>query len=174
MVKLQARLPISYQILLFGLICVFGMLSIVGVNTSSATEIQRLNTSIGEIRTAESLENHMRVALLQARRYEKDYLLRPDDQVPQRHAGAIAAAETAINALTDPLAEHPMERDQLQQIRRVMQTFVEAFDAVQSDVDMVGINENQGLQGQLRTSVHDVEAQLDKLDLSTANDCRNS
>jgi hypothetical protein len=65
----------------------------------------------------------MRVALLQVRRYEKDYLLRPNDQLPQRHAGAIATAEAAINALTEPLAEHPAERDQLQQIRRAMQMY---------------------------------------------------
>jgi hypothetical protein len=64
MVKLQARLPIRYQILLLGLIGVFGMLSIVDVNIWSATKTHRLDTSIGEIRTAESLENHIRVALL--------------------------------------------------------------------------------------------------------------
>jgi methyl-accepting chemotaxis protein len=165
MAKLLARLAIRYQILLLGLIGILGMASIAGINAWSAAQIDKLNLSAAQVRTAGTLENRMRIALLEARRYEKDYLLRPNDDLPQRHAAAIAGAEAAINALTEPLAGRQAELDQLREVRRSMLAYVETFDSVQNDVQMVGMNENQGLQGQLRASVHDVEDRLDKIDL---------
>jgi methyl-accepting chemotaxis protein len=168
MAKLSAWATIRYQILLLGLIGVAGMASIAGINAWSAAETNRINISAAAVRTANTLENRMRIALLEARRHEKDYLLRPDDRIPARHATAIADAERSINGLTEPLSGHPHELDQLRDVRRDMLAYVEAFDTVQNDVQVVGMNENLGLQGQLRRSVHEVEDRLDGIDLPEA------
>jgi hypothetical protein len=78
MAKLLTWLTISYQILLLGLIGAAAMASIAGINAWSAAEINRINISAAVVRTANNLENRMRIALLEARRHEKDYLLRPE------------------------------------------------------------------------------------------------
>ncbi len=168
MAGLLARCRIGYQILILGLMGVVGMASIAAINWSSRARIDEIDASAAEIRTAGTLENHLRIALLEARRYEKDYLLRPDDSLPQKHAQAISDAERAINALTEPLAGHTAERDMVRQIRQGMLNYVQAFDAVQNDIQVVGMDESQGLLGQLRTSVHDVEERLDTIDAPRA------
>jgi methyl-accepting chemotaxis protein len=168
MAKLLARCAIRFQILVLGLIGVAGMASIAGINAWSAAQIDTLNAAAAQIRSAGTLENRMRIAMLEARRYEKDYLLRPDDKLPKRHAAAIADAETAMNGLTEALSAHPAQRERLREARRDMLAYVETFDTVQNDVQMVGLDETQGLQGQLRASVHDVEARLDSIDLPAA------
>ena len=78
MAKLLTWFTISYQILLLGLIGAAAMASIAGINAWSAAEINRINISAAVVRTANNLENRMRIALLEARRHEKDYLLRPE------------------------------------------------------------------------------------------------
>jgi methyl-accepting chemotaxis protein len=168
MAKLSAWVTIRCQILLLGLIGIAGMASIAGINAWSKAETSRIDAASALVRTANSLENRMRIALLEARRHEKDYLLRRDDRIPARHAAAIADAERSINGLIEPLAGHQRELDQLRDVRRGMLAYVEAFDTVQNDVQVVGMNENQGLQGQLRRSVHEVEQRLDAIDLPAA------
>jgi methyl-accepting chemotaxis protein len=168
MAKLLARCRIGNQILLLGLIGILGMASIAWINWRSSAGIDRINAAAALVRTAETLADRMRIALLEARRFEKDYLIRPDDTLPQRHAEAIAMAERAINSLAEPLTGRSGELDQLREIRRGMQAYVEKFDSVQNDVQVLGMDENHGLLGQLRTSVHDVEEKLNAIDLPMA------
>lgn len=159
---------IGYQMLMPGLIGIVGMVSVAGINWWSASEIDRIDGSAALIRNASGLEYRMRIALLQARRFEKDFLLRPDDRLPERHAEAIAEAESAMNALIEPLAEHPRQLDQLRAIRGAVGSYVEAFDTLQSDIQVLGMNEDQGLQGLLRGAVHDVEERLQVFDVPAA------
>jgi hypothetical protein len=95
MAKLLTWLTISYQILLLGLIGAAGMASIAGINGWSAAEINRINISAAVVRTANNLENRMRIALLEARRQRKRLFAAPGKMI-----GDIAARTNllALNA----------------------------------------------------------------------------
>jgi methyl-accepting chemotaxis protein len=168
MARILARPRISHQIMLLGLIGILGMAAIVAIVWWSAGQADRINASAAQIRLANTLEDRLRIALLEARRYEKDYLLRPNDAETQRHAAAIADAERAINGLTEPLTDYPREQELVRAVRKDMLEYVTGFSALQDDVQVAGANEDQGLQGQLRDSVHDVETRLNRIDLPAA------
>jgi len=168
MKSLLVKPGVRGRVLALGVIGVLGMVCVSGVDLWSSASVSAINGAASQIREANDLEYRMRVALLEARRYEKDFLLAPTGDLPPRHAAAISGAFDAINALPELLADHPKELDALREIRGSIQDYVAEFNSLQDDVQVLGMNENLGLLGQLRASVHAVEAKLDTLDIPAA------
>jgi len=165
---LLARCRIGSQIAILGLVGILGMVLVAGINQWSVAAVDRINTDLALIRGATDLESQMRIALLQARRYEKDFLLHRDESLTPKHDAAILVAENATDGLRVSLSEHPDDLDILQKIRGNILDYAAAFDEMVNDVQVLGLDENKGLQGALRTSVHAVEDKLKSLDVPDA------
>ena len=163
-----ARLRIGYQVALLGLVGTAGMLMIAGMHWWSVNETTAIATSIATIRDARMQGDHMRGAILQARVFEKTFLIKPDAALPTAHAASIAAAETATNALRANFADTPSVLAAVQQLRSDIQDYAKAFDDIVNDVTMLGFTENAGLLGALRTSVHSVEETLAGIEAPSA------
>ena len=165
---LLARCRIGSQIAILGLVGILGMVLVACINQWSVVAVDRINADLAVIREATGLESRMRIALLQARRYEKDFLLHRDESLTSKHDDALLVAENATDGLRASLSEHPDELDKLQKIRGNILDYATAFDEMVNDVQVLGIDENKGLQGDLRTSVHAVEDRLKSLDVPDA------
>jgi methyl-accepting chemotaxis protein len=130
--------------------------SIGGERVSSPTVTRWL---IG-MRQARGIETRIQIELLQARRHEKDFLLRHDNKYAAMQRDATQAALRDIEDLAARAADQPDLADLVRGMSTDVNTYTMQFATVASRAKTVGLDENQGLLGTLREAVHDVEEKL--------------
>ena len=161
---LLARCRIGCQIGVLGLAGVLGMLLIGGINRWGASEIARSDAAVTAARDASDLESRLQIALLQSRRQEKNFLLRHDQDSLTLYAAAIATADKIATDLAARLANHPANLAMIEQVRTDTSHYKWVFDDLVREAKLVGLTENDGLQGALRDKVHAVEDRLKGID----------
>ncbi len=102
------------------------------------------------------------IALLDARRYEKDFALRKAESSVTTHGEMIRAALTALDAMDKMVGDGTASRRQaITSARTEINAYAKGFTDMADQQRRVGLTEKDGLMGALRQSVHDVEAGLD-------------
>lgn len=106
-------------------------------------------------------EAEARIAILQARRNEKDFLLRKDEKYIGKHAKSMQGLygylqEIAENVISDT------DRENVQSLIKHSRDYEKGFKDMVAVQIKLGLNEKLGLLGELRKSVHDVEDTLKK------------
>jgi methyl-accepting chemotaxis protein len=113
-----------------------------------------------------SLTSKLSENLLQARQIATEFLQKPDEKKTALHNQIIAAAAGYL-AEIEPMAEALPAGDPLRQataFRSGINMYTTRFSNVVSAQRLIGFNENDGLQGKLRTAVHSVEERLKQFD----------
>ncbi|MCB4458290.1 methyl-accepting chemotaxis protein [Leisingera sp. McT4-56] len=120
-------------------------------------EIEEIYLSLDEIE----------LEFLMARRAEKDFLLRRDEKYTARHAETMARIKAAYDSLRRQLpqvAELSGSARQLKDIGTSIDAYEASFAALAGSNKRLGLDENSGLEGQLRTAVKNAEGTLKTLD----------
>ncbi|PCK07123.1 MAG: hypothetical protein COA42_15930 [Alteromonadaceae bacterium] len=100
--------------------------------------------------------DHLTIKMLLARRAEKDFLLRSDKKYMGRHARLIDDIEhIIIEAESLAHTEHHVKI--LEEIRSDTTAYAEGFSKIAANMIATGLTKNDGLKGELRAAVHDVE-----------------
>ncbi|MBI2240762.1 MAG: HAMP domain-containing protein [Magnetospirillum gryphiswaldense] len=105
------------------------------------------------------LGKELRIATLEVRRSEKDFLLRLDTRYLDRNAEALLQA----NSLTEQLGKHPQAKPIAAEIERLaagLKAYGQAMVKTKDAMLAKGLDENSGAQGALRQAVHQVETLL--------------
>ncbi|WP_417465064.1 methyl-accepting chemotaxis protein [Kordiimonas sp.] len=165
---LQNR-SISVRVFMLAGVAVLGLFAILFSYLSFSSVIDSAQDEADRYSSISLLEKELERQSLEIRRNEKDFLLREDLSYADRYSASMDAAlatltelkkmssnkrlVTAADTLSGILSEH---RDQ--------------FKTVVSGAQSVGLDENQGLQGELRAAVHAIEELLkehkdDKLEI---------
>ncbi|WP_247228133.1 methyl-accepting chemotaxis protein [Yoonia sp. F2084L] len=110
-------------------------------------------------------EMHLRdldIDLLQARRAEKDFILRREERYAQRHAEAVATALSDLTRIGDQARRLnvPDSDVRIQEISETWQTYVTQFETLVRLTRQVGLQPDLGLEGELRGAVHSIETLL--------------
>ena len=87
-------------------------------------------------------------ALLQLRRYEKDYLLREEGEYIQKH-------ENQLNNLRNQIIE--LNDNESNRILSELKTYETAFNKYVSLQEKIGRTNNEGLQGEFFRSIQSIE-----------------
>ncbi|TAH64578.1 MAG: methyl-accepting chemotaxis protein [Rhodopseudomonas palustris] len=112
------------------------------------------------------LQDRIHMTMLEMRRAEKDFLLRKDERYVADH-------NRLSQQLSDNLKEMERRMDaagradlrvQLQTVQTGNADYVAHFGALVAARVKLGLNENAGLEGSLRKSVHEVEGALKTID----------
>jgi methyl-accepting chemotaxis protein len=114
----------------------------------------------------ESLTARVSEGLLQGREIATGFLQKPTDKKVAAHDETVKAATGYLSAIEDIAGKLP-EGDPLRQaltFRPVIASYTTRFSNVVSAQKVVGFNENDGLQGKLRTAVHSIESKLKTFD----------
>ena len=159
MPTLLSRCRIGCQIALLGLIGVVGVLAVAAINLWGATEIARSDATAAHARQSRALETGVQINLLQARRQEKNFLLRRDEASVASQQAATLAAARDLDALL-PLLNEPDLAAAVRTMRADTDTYAAKFANVVQQVRVVGLKQDQGLQGALQVAAHAVEAEL--------------
>lgn len=156
-----SRMRLLYQISLIGGVALL-IFIVVGAVQFIAEQQRRAAEEVAE----SALENKL-VAdavsreFLNARRREKDFLLRMDEKYVSQHASVVED----VNAGLEQLEQAPELKAfdaQLQEIVTAFANYDAKFAVVVGLQREIGLNEEEGLLGRLRSSVHNVEEALKK------------
>jgi methyl-accepting chemotaxis protein len=170
MAGLFKTLRISWQIQLVSLMAGIGFAAILivylTVDGARGGEQERANAATGIYVTAQEL----RYEFLNARRREKDFLLRLDEKYVADHDKVMTAIGEDLARLEAADTAGIFKGD-IEQIRAGIGEYQQAFQTLAAHWVEIGLTDELGLRGQLRKSVHEVEqklkaANLDKLTIT--------
>ena len=160
MPSLFSRCGIGWQINLLGLVGVIGVLAIIGIDWWGAGQVARSNFVANRARQERSIETRIQLEMLQARRHEKDFLLRHDERYVVLQHDATEAALHDSEVLATRVTDQPSLAELVRTMPVDVSRYATQFATVVQSAKSVGLNENQGLLGKLRNAVHDVEDKL--------------
>ncbi len=101
--------------------------------------------------------------MLEARRSEKDFLLRRNEDYITKHANIMAAVKQDIASLKkdSPTPEFTAE---VKAVEEALNTYETAVKHMMNTQVTLGLSENLGLQGEMRKAVHDIEEVVNQTD----------
>ncbi|MDY0870334.1 methyl-accepting chemotaxis protein [Dongia rigui] len=155
---------VSWQIQLVSLVALAGFLGILAyylVADGQRASEQGIANQATEVYV---IAQDLRYEFLNARRREKDFLLRLDDKYVQQHAEVMQSIDQLLTKLESEDSEGAY-RDAIAGIRAGVAEYSDAFKATTVEWVKIGLNDELGLRGELRKSVHEVEDKLKTLSL---------
>lgn len=159
------KIRIGHQILLSVIIASIGFLVIaanlfhMGGLLDAATASARLGREVG------SDANGFQELMLQVRRSEKDFLLRSDKTYADRNLALVAEAQSALAALNDKARAlgDPKIMTAIDEIGHPLGIYQAAFSKLAATRTAMGLTPDEGLEGDLRKKVHDLEGAFNSL-----------
>ncbi|HEY8380740.1 MAG TPA: HAMP domain-containing protein, partial [Microvirga sp.] len=162
MQMLLSRIGLKTQVLCVGLIGAIGLLALTAIYLFQTNQLSPLQSLADETTFAEQSIASVHKDLLDARRAEKDFLLRSDLKYAKRHADVSDAVLKHQGELARHLTSIGLT-EQEAQIRRLGEGYTRyrgTFNRVVEQAKELGLSENEGLEGALRKSVQEVEKLL--------------
>jgi methyl-accepting chemotaxis protein len=141
-------------------VLVLGSLYLIG---NSAQRVAR--SADDSARSLGDLQNKLLVNFLKLRRDEKDFLLRKDEKYIQLYQQVSSEAADELDRMmrqTADLGQGDL-REKLSVIRSGYLSYIQHFAALSAARIKLGLTEDLGLEGSLRTSVHKIETALEAL-----------
>jgi methyl-accepting chemotaxis protein len=163
--RFRSRIRITHRIAAIGATGVLGVVIVGGIYLFGAAAQDRHRQVADDAQATFAVANQLYVNLLESRRAEKDFLLRSDMKYVERHGALDKTIREDIAALRartsgDGLADLTQKIDV---ISKGFQSYQTHFAAVVQTKQRLGLNENLGLEGALRGSVHAIETKLNEL-----------
>jgi methyl-accepting chemotaxis protein len=153
---------INTKIGAIGSIGVLGLMIVGGLYLAGSWTQARYQKFADDTNAVTMLINKLSIQMLLARRAEKDFLLRSDDRYVKNHGEIVKTIAANMDDITQRLtALNEAELAQkLTAARADYDGYVKHFKALADAMHKNGLTENDGLQGTLRKSVHDIESAI--------------
>ncbi len=155
------NLKIRYKMFFLSFILIAGFL-VIGLVYRHSLQIQN-QTHAEDLRIAEIVESvdHVSIYLLEARRSEKDFLLRNDEKYLEKHQKKMDEVYKYADRLNELIKDNEL-RSHIGELKGLIKAYHESFKNVALLKTELGLNEKAGLLGHLRKAVHEVESELKK------------
>ncbi|REL25295.1 methyl-accepting chemotaxis protein [Thalassotalea euphylliae] len=101
--------------------------------------------------------------MLQLRRNEKDFMLRLDEKYVTR-------LQSNVTKLIEDVKASAFDGDKQANITRLLTSYQNAFLNLANEQGKLGLDQNSGIQGQMRSTIHRVEEILEQLVTISANE----
>jgi methyl-accepting chemotaxis protein len=160
------HLRLSHKIAAIGALGIFGLALVAGIYMTGARKQAHHRAAAEQARVIAGMADKVGNDLLQARRNEKDFLLRADEKYATRHGELTAAIRADFDGIKKQ-AEAAGRADLVQRIQTIrtgFDTYATHFKALVDARRKLGLDENSGVEGTLRQSVHQIESTLEKYD----------
>ena len=153
------KVGLRMQVGLIGMVGVAIMVTIAFLTFSSMRQQEERQQVMDRSTSANELLNAVNVSLLQARRHEKDFLLRSEDKYADMQAAAVARASEAIGRLSSVLSDRE-DRALARSLQDKVPVYQGAFAEAAALKRTLGLNETLGLMGKMRDAIHAIEGTL--------------
>jgi methyl-accepting chemotaxis protein len=155
---MSIQFGITYQISAIGLAGFIGFAGTGLLYQTVSHTIGTASSNLENVNAGLDKLNSLDIALLEARRAEKDFLLQHKEDYVKRQAAAMARFSDDARALRT-FADESRQQD-LDNITGLAGEYEKQFGATAGIARKIGLDENSGLMGTLRGSVHSIEAIL--------------
>lgn len=123
--------------------------------------LQRVSMdSISNLKGAENLVRSLEANMLLLRRHEKDFLARNDLKYQKKFITSELAFEEQIIQLEQNLTAQGIQQSYTSQLTQVLKSYTQRFQNLVSQRQLIGLDQNKGLRGELRSAVHNAESQV--------------
>ena len=150
---------IAFQINAITLVVFVGLSVILGVYFFNETRSRHLQEEFFASDKAYKLTSSIEYRFLNARRAEKDYILRLNTKYIDKHKKNSENIHGEIAELQTLLAS-PAAKEALARINEAYKVYEDQFDMVSELLIQKGLTEEDGLRGKLRKAVHRVESKM--------------
>jgi len=166
-VSILARLKVGQQIGLVGLLGILSVVAIAAVYGASSMRQAQLQEATDANAHLQRIVSSISINLLQARRAEKDFLLRQDVKYAQRMDELVPQLERHFhqaNTILQKLDDTDGLTGKVAQVQEAFERYKAEFGKVVATQRELGLDEKSGLEGALRASVHEAETKLAQSD----------
>lgn len=153
------KIKIGNQILLISGIALVGFIIVGGVSFLTSQTSKTLQSNQENAALDLNLLNKIRYEFLNARRSEKDFLIRLDDKYVGKHAENERIVNEGLSELY-ALNDDPVFQENVSAVEKGFQVYNDQFAKVAASWKSVGLNEEDAKRGALRAAVHAVETRL--------------
>ncbi|MCW2246565.1 methyl-accepting chemotaxis protein [Azospirillum fermentarium] len=163
MTRQLSRLRIRTQI---ALIAVLGLVGIAAIGLTYGRSLMILadhEQFLEKVTTLDNAVSGLSTLMLQARRHEKDFLLRNSQEPASNHARVMEQVRVHLDVL-ERSARTPAEQDAAATVHRLTGVYAASFTRMVTLRTALGLTENDGSQKALRQAVHAVEERLGRYD----------
>lgn len=159
------------RIFLLAPLAILGMLLVGSIFYFGERVEQDYRADLERIQELYILDQDLEMSLLQARRAEKDFLLRKRETDVSRHGEVSSAAEAQIQRLQSLASQgFPGQLDkQVAALDEGFKRYAATFNELAEKVRILGLDEESGLQGSLRDAVQEAETVLETLEQPDLN-----
>jgi methyl-accepting chemotaxis protein len=158
-------LRLTHKITAIGIIGVAGVILVGGLHMYGESAAAVYRDAADNARTIFELNSKVEIELLEGRRAEKDFLLRNDPKKAENQVEIGRSVTSDIDALRGKIVAvgKPDLARQIEAMSASLKQYQSHFAVVVAEKLRLGLDEKSGLEGRLRTSVHDMESQIDQL-----------
>ncbi len=158
-------LRLTQKILAIGVVGLIGVVLIGGIHLYGEHAIDAHRIAADEARTIAELNGRIEVELLESRRAEKDFLLRNDTKKADSQVQLAAKVAADIDVLRGRMLSIGKAdlAGQIEGMRASLARYQAHFEAMVELKKQLGLNEESGLEGRLRGSVHAIETKVREL-----------
>jgi methyl-accepting chemotaxis protein len=162
----RPNIRLSHKIVAIGALGIVGVFAIAAIYLTGQRSQERYRVMASQAREIAMVTDRLAVRALEARRAEKDFLLRADETYVTRHADVTKGIRADLDALKQ--RSDAAGRSDLTQkigfIRAGFDAYAQHFTALADTRRKLGLKETEGLEGTLRKSVHAIETKLKDFD----------
>lgn len=153
----SARIPL--QINLIGIISLIGFIIVGAIVYTSSKDMQTYNQQAESAAKSLDVLRQLEKGFLQARRNEKDFLLRLNEKYSKRHAATMKGNRETLEQLKT-FYKDPEVIEALNTVGQKLVNYEKQFNQTAADWQTVGLTPKTGLRGALRNSVKTAETKL--------------
>ena len=122
-----------------------------------------LNASNNDLKIAKGIAA-VESGVLQLRRHEKDFLARKDLKYAEKFRSEMTALNNSLGTLEQDFASISVSLSEIDEIKSVFSDYSRYFNQLVSAQQVIGLHPKDGLYGELRQRVHEVETLIGKDD----------
>jgi signal transduction histidine kinase len=159
MERALGMIGLRVQIGLVGLLGTLIMITVAVLTLTSMRHQERQQQIMDRAVNANDLVSSIDVGMLQARRHEKDFLLRSDEKAVDQQRQAIETVNHALEALAAVFLE-PDSLVLAGALKARVAQYAGQFGEVAAHRATLGLSEDEGLLGRMRTAAHAIETGL--------------
>jgi methyl-accepting chemotaxis protein len=160
------HLRLTHKIMAIGIVGLLGLLAFGAIYQIGSRSQEASRAIAASARTVSNLNKQLLVAMLEARRNEKNFQQRRNESYAKAHAELVVTIERDFDQLQTLVQSSGLSSlsGNVRLVHDGFKSYASDFAALVSAEVKLGLNETLGLSGSLRTAVHDIEARLKEID----------
>jgi methyl-accepting chemotaxis protein len=167
-----SNVRVSHKVGALGAAGILGLLLMGAIFLTGSASQSHFQKIANEATAVSSTSRILLIQLLQLRRNEKDFLLRKEDKYAKAHGETTAAVAGTFGLLKQQLAATDQSQlvSKIDAVQAGFGDYSKNFSAMVDLAHKLGLTPDTGLEGGLRSSVHEIEASLARFKDSKLNE----